>query len=170
MEQYVAKRWRWGFLVGVLVGLISLNLILAGCSDSLQLTPTPGQTALTSVPATITNAAGQSVPMTIELARTSKEQEVGLMNRTNVPDGIGMLFVFQQVGIVGFWMKDTRLALSIAFIDGSGKILDIQDMQAMSEETHAPSQPYLYALEVGQGWFTRQGIKPGDGISFKLPA
>ena len=170
MKRYIANWLRWRFLGGLLMGLMGVSLVLTGCSDGSQFTPTPGQTALTSVTATITNAGGQSVPITIELARTSKEQETGLMNRSSVPDGSGMLFVFQQAGTVGFWMKDTRLPLSIAFIDGGGKILDIQDMQAMSEETHAPSQPYLYALEVGQGWFARKGIKPGDSISFKLPA
>ncbi len=170
MKRYIANWGRGGLLVGLLAGLMGASLMLAGCSDGLQLTPTPGQTALTSVPAIITNGGGESVPMTLELARTSKEQEIGLMNRSSVPDGSGMLFVFQQMGVVGFWMKDTRLPLSIAFIDVGGKILDIQDMQAMSEVTHAPSQPYLYALEVGQGWFARKGIKPGDSLNFKLPA
>lgn len=125
-----------------------------------------GQTTLATSPATITKANGQTVSMTIELARTSQEQSTGLMGRTSVPDGQGMLFVFRESGIVGFWMKNTPLALSIAFIDENGLIIDIKDMQPFSEKTVAPDSPYLLALEVSQGYFARQGIKPGD--TFKL--
>lgn len=104
--------------------------------------------------------------MTVELARTAQEQGTGLMGRTSLPDNTGMLFVFEQVGRVGFWMKDTPLALSIAFIDASGKIVDIQDMESFSETTHIPNTDYLYALEVSKGYFARVGVRPGDLFKF----
>lgn len=150
-----------------------LVLALAGCGNTLTpttaVTPTPGQSKLTTILATITTANNQAVNLTLELARTDKEQETGLMGRDSVPDGTGMLFVFKAPGSISFWMKDTKLPLSIAFIDSSGKILDIQDMQAYSEALHSPGQPYQYALEVGQGWFGRVEVKAGDKLNFKLP-
>ncbi len=102
--------------------------------------------------------------MTVELARTEKEQEIGLMGRNSVPDGQGMLFIFREAGRIGFWMKDTPLALSIAFIDPKGKIVDIQDMQPFSLDTHAPGKDYISALEVSQGYFARVGVRPGDSF------
>ncbi len=105
--------------------------------------------------------------MTVELARTAQEQETGLMGRQSVPDETGMLFVFPQSGRIAFWMKDTPLALSIAFITQDGKIIDIQDMESFSLDTHSPNQDYLYALEVAKGYFARKGIKPGDTFTFQ---
>jgi uncharacterized membrane protein (UPF0127 family) len=127
----------------------------------------PGQGSLTTAPATITRANGEKLEMTIELARTEKEQATGLMGRQSVPDETGMLFIFKQPGQVGFWMKDTPLALSIAFIDQDGKILDIQDMEPFSLAVHSPGRNYLYALEVSKGYFARKGVQPGDTFTFK---
>ncbi len=124
--------------------------------------PTPGQATLKLASAIITKANGEKVALKLELARTSQEQETGLMGRLRVPDDQGMLFVFEQSGRVAFWMKDTPLSLSIAFIDKQGKIVGIQDMYAFSLDTHAPDKDYIYALEVAQGYFTRRGIQPGD--------
>lgn len=130
-------------------------------------TPTPGQTTLATAAATITRSNGEKLALTIELARTGPEQETGLMGRQSVPDETGMLFIFKQPGQVGFWMKDTPLALSIAFIDQNGKILDIQDMESFSLDVHSPGRDYLYALEVAKGYFARKGVKPGDSFTFK---
>ena len=128
---------------------------------------TPGQSALATAPATITKSSGEKINMPIELARTEQEQETGLMGRLSVPDETGMLFIFKQPGRVAFWMKDTPLALSIAFIAQDGKIVDIQDMESFSLVTHSPNQDYLYALEVAKGYFARKGVKPGDTFTFK---
>lgn len=128
---------------------------------------TPGQTTLATAPATITKSNGEKINMTIELARTSQEQETGLMGRLSVPDETGMLFIFGQPGRIAFWMKDTPLALSIAFIAQDGKIVDIQDMESYSLQTHSPNQDYIYALEVAKGYFARKGVKPGDLFTFK---
>lgn len=158
--------------------LISIGFLLSSCgaatnsivttTASTAPTATPGQAKLTTIPATIINNAGQVITMSVEVARTNQEQETGLMNRDSVPDNTGMLFVFPQPGNISFWMKGTKIPLSIAFIASNRKILDIQDMQAESEDLHNPNQNYQYALEVGLGWFSKVGVKPGDIIKFQL--
>ncbi len=79
----------------------------------------------------------------------------------------GMLFVYAEEETLSFWMKNTRLPLSIAFIDKKGKIVDIQDMEPFTLQTYVSASPAKYALETNQGWFTRNGILAGDFV--KLP-
>lgn len=124
--------------------------------------PTAGQTLLATSPAIIKKVDGDSVNLTVELARTSSEQQTGLMGRTSLADDTGMLFIFPAPTTGGFWMRNTLIPLSIAFIDQQGLILNIQDMQPQSDEVHAPGQPYVKALEVPQGYFAKKGIKVGD--------
>ncbi len=107
---------------------------------------------------------GEGVELTVELARTAGERRRGLMSREELPEDGGMLFVFPGDTEVGFWMKDTLIPLSIAFIAEDGAILDVQDMEALSEELHRPPQPYRYALEVNQGWFRERGLGRGDRV------
>jgi uncharacterized membrane protein (UPF0127 family) len=78
-----------------------------------------------------------------------------------------MLFVYEREGMLSFWMKNTRLPLSIAFIDKNGRIVDIQDMQPFSLESHISAYPARYALEMNRGWFAKEGIKVGDLV--KIP-
>jgi uncharacterized membrane protein (UPF0127 family) len=112
--------------------------------------------------AVIRKKNGEAVNMVIELAITQSEQNVGLMGRSSLPADNGMLFVFAVSGRYAFWMKDTIMPLSIAFIDANGKIVDIKDMQPLSEATVAPDSDYNRALEVPQGYFREKGIIPGD--------
>ena len=92
------------------------------------------------------------------------------MHRKNIPEGTGMLFVFDSEQVLHFWMKDTPVPLSIAFIDKSGTIKEIKHMQAFSLETVSSTFSCLYALEVPSGWFDKVGIFPGDTISLsQLP-
>jgi hypothetical protein len=101
----------------------------------------------------------------VEVARVEGQRQVGLMFRTVMAENEGMLFVFDQDGIYPFWMRNTELPLSIAFIDRLGRITDIQDMAPHDERTdHSPSRPVLYALEMNQGWFERHGVRPGDSV------
>ena len=79
-----------------------------------------------------------------------------------------MLFVFDREEPLSFWMKNTRLPLSIAFIDKGGRIVDIQDMEPFSLESHTSTHPARYALEMNQGWFEREGIKVGHLV--KIPS
>ena len=96
----------------------------------------------------------------VELAATPQQRQRGLMGRTHLaPDG-GMLFVFEQPGRHCFWMRDTPLPLSIAFIDTAGRIVSLADMQPWTETPHCPSADVRYALEVRQWEFQRRGITP----------
>jgi uncharacterized membrane protein (UPF0127 family) len=101
----------------------------------------------------------------VEVARTEREQEKGLMFRERLGKDEGMLFVYGEEETLSFWMKNTRIPLSIAFIDKKGKIVDIQDMEPFSLQTHASSSPAKYALETNQGWFKRNGIHVGDSVN-----
>ncbi|NWJ44921.1 MAG: DUF192 domain-containing protein [Chloroflexi bacterium] len=178
----------------ILFLFIAWNLLLSGCDDSIQNvsqptntslkitttsfsatipapTPTtsiatPGQSQLTASAAVIRKTNGEEIKMTVELARTPREQETGLMGRQSLPADSGMLFIFPETGKYSFWMKDTPLALSIAFIASDGKLVDIRDMNPFSEEIITPKAEHLYALEVTQGYFAQKGIKVGD--IFKL--
>lgn len=163
----------------IVVGLLMLGL--AGCGEATatpatNLNPTapasvatPGQATLATSPAVITTATGQTINMKLELAKTEQEHEIGLMGRTSLPEDTGMLFIFPQKTSVGFWMKNTLIPLSIAWIDENGKILEIQDMEAQSEVVHTPARAYLWALEVPKGYFAKKGIGPGSAIKLANP-
>ena len=107
---------------------------------------------------------GEGVELTVELARTAEERSRGLMFRDELAEDGGMLFVYVDDTEAGFWMKDTLIPLSIAFIAADGTILDIQDMEPQSEDTHRPPEAYRYALEVNQGWFREHGFATGDRV------
>jgi len=127
-------------------------------------TSTP--TASPEVPAvTFTSAAGGTATLAVEVADTPEERSVGLMNRESLPEDAGMLFIWPEDTGSGFWMKDTPIPLSVAFIDAGGVIVDIQDMQAQDETLHQSPAPYRYAVEANQGWFGGHGIEPGDTVT-----
>ncbi len=101
-----------------------------------------------------------------EVADEPEERAVGLMYRSFIPDTIGMLFVFQEEALNPFWMKNTSIHLSIAFIDRDSIITDIKWMKPHDENRCFPSRPVLYALEANRGWFVKRGIKPGIKVEF----
>ena len=105
-----------------------------------------------------------------ELATTPAARACGLSKRFKLPENQGMLFIHPTPGPRTFWMKNTHIPLSIAFLDDSGRIVSIQDMTPMqtAERYHSP-QPVRYALEVNQGWFDKRGIVVGDVVEMKLP-
>lgn len=108
--------------------------------------------------------------LTVELAATPTARACGLSHRDDLPENHGMLFIFPDVRPRTFWMKDTLIALSIAFLDDAGKILSIQNMTPMqTAEQYHSSGPVKYALEVNQGWFTRHGLDVGDRVAMELP-
>ena len=102
----------------------------------------------------------------VEVANTPEERGRGLMGRKELGDSEGMLFIFETEDYHSFWMKNTLIPLSIAFVDKEGRILRITDMKPMTLESHAPPKPVLYALEMKQGWFSAHGIQVGDVIRF----
>jgi uncharacterized membrane protein (UPF0127 family) len=96
----------------------------------------------------------------VELATTPPQRERGLMGRTQLAPNGGMLFVFEQSARHCFWMRNTPLPLSIAFVDADGRIVSLADMQPHTETLHCPPADIRYALEVRQGEFRRRGIAP----------
>ncbi|MBN1883662.1 MAG: DUF192 domain-containing protein [Deltaproteobacteria bacterium] len=105
------------------------------------------------------------VEITAEVADNSSERSVGLMFRKEMADDHGMLFVYDLPRQLGFWMKNTYIPLSIAFIDASGTIVSIQDMQPLDDTTiHRSPKPVVWALEMNQGWFAENGVDVGDTV------
>ena len=104
----------------------------------------------------------------LEVADTAETMTRGLMGRRSMPEDSGMIFVFAGDQRTPFWMKDTLIPLSIAFISSDGRILEMQEMQPLSEDLHQPSFPYRYALEVNQGFFDRNGVSVGDRVELQL--
>jgi uncharacterized membrane protein (UPF0127 family) len=96
-----------------------------------------------------------------EVADSMGTRMEGLMHRKSMPQGSGMVFVFEENAPHCMWMKNTLIPLSVAFIDESGAIINIADMQPHSEQSHCAARPARYALEMNKGWFAQRGIKPG---------
>jgi uncharacterized membrane protein (UPF0127 family) len=130
--------------------------------DSLDADPT-------YVRITFMNLCGQPVSLAVTVAVTPDQQEQGLMNVAELPADQGELFDFASPTrpyeiLTAFWMKDTLIPLSIAFIGRDGTVHEIQDMQAETLTPHVPLRPYLYAVETNQGWFARHGITGGSPV------
>ncbi|NWQ42766.1 DUF192 domain-containing protein [Bacillus sp. EB106-08-02-XG196] len=109
----------------------------------------------------------KTINITAQVADTPKKRDKGLMFVEKIPENEGMLFVFSGETYGGFWMKNTLIPLSIAFLDSNGKILKILDMVPCKEElcpTYDPEITYHYALEVNLGWFEKNQIKEGDFV------
>ena len=99
-----------------------------------------------------------------EVADSMGTRMEGLMHRKSMPQGSGMVFVFDETATHCMWMKNTLIPLSVAFIDESGAIINIADMQPHSEQSHCATRPALYALEMTRGWFAERGIKAGTKL------
>ena len=102
----------------------------------------------------------------VEVAQTPGERSYGLMGRKHLGKDEGMLFIFETEDYHGFWMKDTFVSLSIAFIDKDGRIVWITDMKPLTLDSHVPPRPILYALEMNKGWFAKNSIKVGEVVRF----
>ena len=105
-----------------------------------------------------------------QLAMTPIERQIGLMNRPSMPTHEGMLFVFEQPSKQCFWMKNTLLPLTAAFVADDGTIVNLVDMKPQVLDSHCSTKEVRYVLEMNQGWFAKRGIKPGfklSGVPFK---
>lgn len=102
----------------------------------------------------------------VEIADTDAERAEGLMHRKSLPEDRGMLFVYEQDQRMAFWMKDTIVPLSIAFIAADGRIVEIFDMKPLSLKSVQSTRSVRYALEVNQGALLRMGVGPGDYVRF----
>ena len=96
-----------------------------------------------------------------QVAATPEQRATGLMHRTEMPTNEGMLFVFEQPAGQCFWMKNTLLPLTAAFVADDGTIVNLADMQPQSLDSHCSAKPVRYVLEMHQGWFAKRGIGPG---------
>jgi uncharacterized membrane protein (UPF0127 family) len=108
--------------------------------------------------------------LVVELAVTPQSRRCGLSNRASIGENQGMLFIYPRSDLRTFWMKDTHIPLSIAFLDDTGTIINIEIMDPdQTEKRYHSRLPALYALEVNQGWFRSHGIKTGDPVEMKHP-
>ena len=122
-----------------------------------------GAAAAAELPTTSLSINGNKI--TAEVATTTSTRATGLMNRFSLKPDHGMLFVFRYPQPLSFWMKNTYVALSIAYIDERGKIIDILDMAPQTESLNPSSGPALYALEMKKGWFKDKGIAVGAAVN-----
>ena len=134
--------------------IFSFFTIFAACS----------KTKLPVKKLTIVNSDGKEITVKAEIASTFEERKNGFMFRQEIPDGTGMLFIFEEEQILDFWMKNTPHPLSIAYIDKNGRIRDILDMTPFCLADVSSSAKVLYALEVPQGWYEKVNVKVGDKL------
>lgn len=152
--------------------LVALSVLIAGCGGKNQTPTSPVATVDPQEPVaaqprlqTLSLWIG-SRELTTEVAMSQKEIRTGMMFRTNIAENEGMLFVLGVPQKTGFWMKNTRVPLSVAYIDPVGVILEIHDLQPFdTNSVIAESSNIQYALETAQGWFTRNGVGVGTAIS-----
>jgi uncharacterized membrane protein (UPF0127 family) len=121
------------------------------------------------IPATLKDGNFVTLPFAnrlilAQIANTPQSREHGLMQRDNLCEDCGMLFVFEQPDKVSFWMKDTLLPLSIAFIDAEGNIVNIDEMQPNTTDIHNSLGNVLFALEMNKGWFARNNVVPAKQV------
>lgn len=133
-----------------------LMTALAGCGDA--------DDAGGGTSEIVFHGSDGDVKLNVEVAATEEQRSQGLMNRDELDEDSGMIFVWDYPTAGGFWMKDTFIPLSIAFISADGLIIDIQDMQPQTLESHSPRRSYMYAVEVNQGYFADKGIAVGDSV------
>jgi uncharacterized protein len=145
----------------LLTGLLSLCLIAPGpvlAQEGAQLT----------LPRIKLSAGIYQVD--VQVAQTAQQREIGLMFRTEMPQQEGMLFVFEQPSGLCFWMKNTVLPLTAAFIADDGTIVNLADMKPQTTDSHCAVRPVRYVLEMNQGWFAKRGMKAGSrlaGVPFR---
>jgi uncharacterized protein len=172
------KKWLMSIVLGMVVLLTTATPIFAQSGQSPGEIPAATGTDTTQsetsqenpqLPVlTIVNSSGERVPVQVEITDTPEERQTGLMGRNALAEDAGMLFVFDQEQILSFWMKDTLIPLSIAYINAEGRIVDIQDMQPLDETSHPSAEPARYALEVNQGFFAEQGVTVGDMVELPV--
>jgi len=100
----------------------------------------------------------------VQLAQTPQERQTGLMFRKDMPQHEGMLFIFEQAAIQCFWMRNTLIPLTAAFLADDGTIVNLADMKPQSDDAHCSEKPVRYVLEMNQGWFAKRGLKAGSRL------
>jgi uncharacterized protein len=134
----------------------------AGLLLALVAATAPAQDGPQKLPAIRLNAGMHIIQA--EVARTSDQRSIGLMFRKTMGPNEGMLFVFEDASEQCFWMKNTLLPLSIAFIADDGSVVNLDDMKPQTLDGHCSKKPVRYVLEMNDGWFAKRGIKAGSKI------
>ena len=167
----------------LVITLVLISITLLGCDESAG----PGESSATSSGSraatteasvggsdnsagasrrllTIETSGGKKAEVRVEIADDAFEQSRGLMYRTTLAEDRGMLFVYPDEEERSFWMRNTLIPLSIAFMDSQGRIVDIQEMKPLDDDPphYVSSEPAQYALEVNQGFFEERGVEVGD--------
>lgn len=146
------------------VAALALAALIASMSASAQ--PADGKPQ--SLPITTIRVGPH--PVAAEVAATPDQRTIGLMYRFSLPADHGMLFVFPEPQPLSFWMRNTYIPLSIAYIDVEGRILNVVEMAPRSDATHPSRGEALYALEMRKGWFADKGVGPGTRVTGLPPA
>jgi len=161
--------------------IFALALALALAATLTACSSEPGVTQVTTSCDTSTaTAAPRATPsisvtfpcgtITANIASTAVQRDTGLMGVMPLGANSGMLFSYADTSTEGYWMYNTPTALSIAYIDSTKQVINIDDMAPETQTGHYATRPYRYALEVNQGWFTTHGVVPGTVVSFTLPS
>jgi len=155
---------------GLLLGVLALALTTGACGPADDASADGAQHTLA---AEVAPPSGPLPPaghawvifgadtVLAEVARTSEERAEGLMYREEVPEGTGMLFVFPDSQVRSFWMANTYVALDIAYMDPSFRVVDIVAMEPLVTTTYPSAAPAMYGLEVKQGWFREHDVRVG---------
>jgi hypothetical protein len=142
----------------------SLLLVAAACGSAVTRDPNP--------PAALSiQTSGGTVMLEVQVADTATERRTGLMGRESVDPYDGMAFVWDEPVQATFWMKDTRIPLSIAFWDDQGRIISILDMDPCTADpcpSYGPGEPFVGAVEVGRGTFAMRGVAVGDTVELAV--
>lgn len=148
--------------------LAALRTVLASSALALLGTAAVAQDGPQKLPS-IKLSAGMHV-IQAEVAQSAQEHSIGLMFRKTMPTNDGMLFIFERPGQQCFWMKNTLLPLSVAFVADDGSITNIEAMKPQTLDSHCSTKEVRFVLEMNDGWFAKRGIKPGmkiQGAPFK---
>jgi uncharacterized membrane protein (UPF0127 family) len=141
----------------------SLIRLIHGCCLAVSISGIAhGAASVEILPTVALSINGHKI--TAEVAATPERRSTGLMHRFSLQPDHGMVFVFDYPEPQGFWMKNTFIPLSIAFIAADGRIINIDEMQPHDESIHPSRGPALYAIEMRKGWFTERGIRSGDVV------
>ena len=137
---------------------------IAGCLLFSFLTTRAGAQGMpqTQLQRTTLNAGMHLIQ--VQLAQNFEQRQIGLMWRKEMPQNEGMLFVFEQPAMQCFWMRNTLLPLTAAFVSDDGSIVNLADMKPMNDDSHCSTKPVRFVLEMNQGWFAKRNIQAG----FKL--
>jgi uncharacterized protein len=133
--------------------------VLASLALAAALLPAAAQDAQMNLPRVALSAGMHQIDA--QVAQTPDQRATGLMFRKEMPQHEGMLFAFEQPSVQCFWMRNTLLPLTAAFVADDGTVVNLADMEPQTTASHCSDKPVRYVLEMNRGWFAKKGIKPG---------